>query len=110
MLARPSSVNRVVVFKSGGGLPCFASSWTLVSGHVFLRKTLLYSLRFPIIVSDPSSALNHPSTKLAEHRLCSDDGDLPRSVRIRKDLLVDQFVLLGLGSDDLEQRSVLVEE
>ena len=110
MLSRSSSVNRVVIFKSGGRLPCFASSWSLVSGHVFLRKTLLYSLRFPIVVSYPPSVLNHPSAKLAEHRLCSDDGDLPRSVRVRKDLLVYQFVLLSLGSDDLKQRSVLVEE
>lgn len=77
MLAGSSSVNRIGVLKGGSGLPCFASSRSLVSGHVFLRKTLLYSLRFPIIVSDPPSVLNHPSTKLAEHGLGGDDGDLP---------------------------------
>ena len=77
MLARSSSVNRIGVLKGGRCLPCFASSRSLVSGHVVLRKTLLYSLRFPIIISDPPSVLDHPSTELAEHGLCSDDGDLP---------------------------------
>ena len=88
MLTRSSGVDRVAALKSRGRLPCFASSWSLVSRHVFLGKTLLDGLGFPIIVSDPPSALNHPSTKLAKHGLRSDDGDLPRSVRIRKDLLV----------------------
>lgn len=88
MLTRSSSINRVIVLESGSRLPCFASSWSLVSGHVFLRKTLLYRLRFPVIVSYPPSVLDHPSTELAEHGFCSDDGDLPRSVRIRKYFLV----------------------
>ena len=110
VLARSSRVNRIVALKSGCRLPCFASSWSLVPSHVFLGKTLLDGLRFPIIVSNPPSVLNHSGTKLAEHGLCSDDGNLPRSVRIRKDLLVYQFVLLLLGSNDLEQRSILVEK
>lgn len=76
MLAGSSDVNGVVDFESRSRLPCFAGSWPLVSGHVFLGKSLLYSLRFPIIVSDPPSALYHPSTELAEHGLCGDDGDL----------------------------------
>lgn len=88
LLARPSRVNRIIVFKSRSRLPCFASSWPLVPSHVFLGKTLLYGLCLPIIVSDLSSVLNHPSPKLAKHGLCSDDGNLPRSVRIRKYLLM----------------------
>ena len=77
VLARSSRVNRIVVLKGGCRLPCFASSWSLVPSHVFLGKTLLDGLRFPIIVSNPPSVLNHSSTKLAEHGLCSDDGNLP---------------------------------
>ena len=76
VLARSSRVNRITVFQSRGRLPCFASSRSLVPSHVFLGKTLLYSLRFPIVVSNPPSVLNHPSTELAEHGLCGNDGYL----------------------------------
>lgn len=88
LLARPPRVNRIIVFKSRSRLPCFTSSWSLVPSHVFLGETLLYGLRLPIIVSDLSSVFNHPSPKLAKHGLCSDDSDLPRSVRIREYLLM----------------------
>ena len=77
VLARSSRINRIVILKSGGGLPCFASSWSLVPSHVFLSKTLLDCFRFPIIVSNPPPVLDYPSTKLAEHGFGSDDGNLP---------------------------------
>ena len=77
VLTRSSGVDGIAVFKSGGRLPCFASSRSLVPRHIFLCETLLYSFCFPIIVSDSPPVLYHPSTKLAKHGLCSDDGDLP---------------------------------
>ena len=77
VLARSARINGIVVLKGGSRLPCFACPWSLITSHVFLRKPLLYSLRFPVIVSDPPPVLNHPGTKLSKHGLGSDDGDLP---------------------------------
>lgn len=57
----------VRVFKSCSGFPCFCSSRALVACHIFLGKSLLDRFAFPVIVSNTSSTLNHPSTKLPEH-------------------------------------------
>ncbi len=91
-------------------LLCFGSSRTLVARQIFLSEALFDGFRFPIIVSNPPPSFKHSRTELTEHRLGGNDGNLPRSIRIWKYFLMYQFVLLGLCSDDLVQRAVLIEE
>lgn len=87
----------------------FVGSRTLFAGHIFLCETLLLSLVLPVVISHTSTVHDDACAELPEHRPGGDDGDLSRPIRVRKDFLVDQLVLLRLGRDDFKQGPVLVE-
>ena len=108
---RPTGVGRV---RGGGGsfnlsaLP--AASGTLLAGHIFFGETLLLGFGLPIVVLYPSAVDNDACSKLPEHRPGSHDRDLSRAIRVRQDFLTDQLIFLWLSGDDLEERSILVEQ
>ena len=92
------------------GLPCFRAARSLFTRQIIFGKALLPGFGFPIVVLHPAPIHNDSSAELAKHGLRGDDRDLPRSVGVRQNLLMDQFILLRLGCNDLEQRSILVEQ
>ena len=81
-------------------IPCFGRPGAFVTCHIFFGESLFDCLCLPIIVSDSATSFNDPGSKLTEHGLCSDDSNLPRTVRVGQDFLVNQLVFLLLGSDD----------
>src|SRR5690242_11109920 len=56
-----------VVGFSSRCLSRFCCAWTLLTRCIFLCETLLASFAFPVIVSNSSSVLNEPASKLPEH-------------------------------------------
>lgn len=63
-----SWIDRIVrIFESCSSFPCFCSSGTLIACHILLSEPLLDRFGFPVIVSNTSSTLNYPGTKLTEH-------------------------------------------
>ena len=89
---------------------CSGASWPLLTRQVFLGETLLSGLCFPIIISYASTVSDHSTTKLTEHGFRGYNRNLPRPVRIRQDLLMDQIILLCLRRNDFEQRSIFIEQ
>jgi hypothetical protein len=96
-------------FRSSG-VSRLRSTGPFLSGEVFFGKSLLSSLGFPVVIADAPSMFNDPATKLSEHRPSRDNSNLSGAVGERQDFLVDQILFLGLSSDDLEQRPILVEQ
>lgn len=90
--------------------PGLGSAWSFLTGQIILGEPLLPRLALPVVVAHSPPVHDDPAAKLAKHRLCSDDRDLPGPVRVRKDILLDEVVLLGLRRDDLVERSILVEQ
>ena len=98
---------------AGFGSRCFSllgSTRSLFSSCIFFGKALASRFGFPVIVANSSSVGNDATSKLAEHGPCCYNSDLPRTVRVWQNLLLNEVVLLRLVGDDLIQRSVLVEE
>ena len=95
---------------AGRGRPLFCGAGSLLSRGIVLREALFSSLHLPVIVPHTPPVHDHPTAELSEHAPRSDDRDLSRAVRVGEQLLLDQIVLLGLGCNDLEQRSIFVEQ
>ena len=92
-------------------IPCrLCTPRPLLTGQVLFCKTLLPGFGFPIVITNASSVLNDPTAKLAKHGFGCDNRDLPRSVRIRQDLLVDEIILFSLTSNNLVQGPILVKQ
>jgi hypothetical protein len=86
-----------------GSFSTFSTSWSLLPSQVVFGKALFPCFAFPVVVPYPPSIDNHSASELAKHGLGGDDGDLARSVRIGKNFLIYQVILLRLGSNDLEK-------
>ena len=91
-------------------LSCLASSRPFLAGHVLFREALLFGFCFPVIIPNAPSVNNDSCPKLSEHGSGGHNRNLTRTIRVRENLLVDQFVLLRLRCYNLEQRAILVEE
>ena len=91
-------------------LPGFAPTWSLLTRQIIFGEALFPRFGLPVVILHSSAIHNDPSSKLTKHGFGRHDGNLPRSVRVRQDLLLDQLILLRLRGNDFEQRSVLVEQ
>ena len=91
----------------GAGL---GGTGSFLSGRIGFGEALLARLGFPVVVSHPPAAFDHPASKLAEHAARRHDRNLPGPVRKGKDLLGDQIILLHLAGDDLVEGPVLVKK
>ena len=56
-----------VVGFCGGLLSCFCGSRSLLARKILLGEALLFSLRFPVVVSNAPAALYQAAAKLPEH-------------------------------------------
>ena len=99
-----------VVGFGGGCFSCLCRARSLFSCSIFLGEALFSSLALPVVVAYAPSVDNQPAAKLPEHGAGGHDSDLPGTVRVRKNFLVNKIVLLGLGGNDLVERSILVKE
>lgn len=59
-----------------GSFTAFGASRPLLSSQIIFGEALLPSLTLPVVIADPSSVNDDSTSKLAEHGLGSDDGDL----------------------------------
>lgn len=89
------------------GLGC---SWAFLSSKVFFGKALLLRFGFPVVIADATSVNNDSATELPEHGFGGNYGYLARSIREWQYFLEDKVFFLGLCSNDLEQRPVLIEQ
>lgn len=97
-------------FRGSGRISGLGSTWSFLACQVFLGEALLARLAFPIVITHAPSVDDNPAAELAKHRPGGDNSDLARSVRVRKDILLDQIILLDLRRDDLMKRPILVEK
>ena len=88
----------------------FGGAWSFLPSCIVFRKSLLACLALPVIISNSAAPIDDSASKLSKHGLGSDDGNLARPIRVRKNLLMNQIVLFRLRGNDLVQRSVLVEQ
>lgn len=96
-------------FRSGR-LSGLRSPRSLLAGKVLLGETLLPGFCLPIVVAHPATTFHQTRSKLSKHGSCGDDGNLPRSVGVRQNLLVNEVVFFLLVCDDLVKRPVFVEK
>lgn len=101
--SRPIAVHNVVMLlaQSSGRLirglsfSCrLGASRSFFSCQIFLGEALFPRFCLPIVVPHPPTVQDDSAAELTKHGLGGDDGNLPRSVRIRKDLLVDEVIFL----------------
>jgi hypothetical protein len=104
---RASQQDVVLGLSRLSGLGCAGA---LLSSKISLGEALFPGLGFPIVIPNSSTVANNTASKLSEHGPGSDNGDLSRAIRERKNLLLDQIILFGLGCNHLEEGPVLVEQ
>lgn len=88
----------------------FGGARPLLPRQIFLGEALLSGFAFPVIIANAPAVDNDTATELTEHRASCHNGDLPRSVGVWKNVLLDKIVLFNLICDNLKQRPVFVEE
>jgi hypothetical protein len=74
----------------------------LLSRQILLGKSLLPRFAFPIIVTNSPTIHDDTAAKLTEHGSSGYDRNLARSVRVRKDVLLNKIIFFDLTCDNFE--------